>query len=305
MNSLNILFITAAIFSVVVATVVIYINYRKTKSTIEKLDEMLDVAINSNFTESTFDESTLSRLENKLSRYLSECTVSSRNLNMEKNKIKTLISDISHQTKTPIANILLYAQLLEEHELDEECRACVKALSAQTEKLNFLISALVKTSRLETGIISILPKQESIQQLLIEVIEQIRLKAKAKNITLLLQSTTGTAYFDLKWTTEAIYNIIENAVKYTQQYGQIKISSVTYELFYRIDITDDGIGIRENEHSKIFLRFYRSQSVNEQEGVGIGLFLAREILVEQGGYIRVQSELGKGSTFSVFLPRIK
>ncbi len=303
MNSMNIICITIAVLATVAAAVVIMWNRKNTKNTIATLSKMLDAAIDSNFTENSFDESTLSALETKLSRYLSQCSTSSRNLLVEKEKIKTLISDISHQTKTPISNILLYVQLLGEHELDEEDSICVKALSAQAEKLNFLISALVKTSRLETGIISVAPKQESIQQLLMVVTEQIRPKAQAKNITILLQPTADTAYFDLKWTTEAIYNIVDNAVKYTQEGGQIKISSVTYELFLRVDITDNGIGISEDEHSKIFSRFYRSQRVSEQEGVGIGLFLAREILCAQGGYIKVQSELGKGSTFSVFLPR--
>lgn len=311
MNNLNIACITAvnfavtafAVFAVLAATVVILFNHSKTKRTIEKLSKMIDSAINSNYTESTFDESTLSALENKLSRYLSECSVSSKNLLVEKDKIKTLISDISHQTKTPIANILLYVQLLEEHELDEECRICVKELSAQAEKLSFLIGALVKTSRLETGIISVQPKPESLQQLINAVVEQIRLKAQAKNITLLVQSIADTTNFDFKWTTEALYNIVDNAVKYTPEGGHIKIKAASYELFYRIDITDDGIGISENERSKIFLRFYRSQAVRDQEGVGIGLFLAREILSAQGGYIKVKSELGKGSIFSVFLPR--
>lgn len=303
MNSLHIICIITASFAVLVAVAVIFFNHRKTKRTIEELNKMIDATINSNFTESSFDESTLSALETKLCRYLSKCSTSSQNLLVEKEKIKTLISDISHQTKTPIANILLYAQLLNEHKLDEECRGCVKELSTQAEKLSFLIGALVKTSRLETGIISVLPKPESIQLLLTEATEQIRLKAQAKNITLLVQTIADTANFDFKWTTEALYNIVDNAVKYTPEGGHIKIEAAAYELFYRIDITDDGIGISENERSKIFLRFYRSQAVRDQEGVGIGLFLAREILSAQGGYIKVQSEFGKGSTFSVFLPR--
>lgn len=305
MSGVNIICITIAFFAVVAATVVILWNRKNTKSTINTLGRMLDIAIDSNFTESTFDESTLSALEAKLSRYLSESSVSSRNLLLEKDKIKTLISDISHQTKTPIANILLYAQLLGEYELEEDCKVCVKALSAQAEKLSFLISSLVKASRLETGIISVIPKLEPVQQLLNEVTEQIMPKAKAKNIKLLVQPTADTAYFDLKWTTEALYNVVDNAVKYTPGGGNVKITSIPYELFYRIDITDDGIGIIEGDHSKIFTRFYRSQAVSRQEGVGIGLFLTREILSAQSGYIKVQSVIGKGSTFSLFLPRTK
>lgn len=302
MNTLDIACLIIAAVSVLVAIGVTALNIRKVKHTIKTLTTMLDTAINGNFTESTFDESTLSALETKLARYLSESAVSSKNLLAEKDKIKTLISDISHQTKTPIANILLYAQLLGEHDLPENCTVCVNALSAQAQKLNFLIGAMVKTSRLETGIITVLPKQESVQKLLDTVIEQLKPKVDSKNITLLSKSTPDTACFDLKWTVEAVYNVLDNAVKYTPEGGHIEIKTVSYELFCRIDITDDGIGMKEKEHSKIFTRFYRSPLVSEQNGVGIGLFLTREILSMQGGYIKVQSEPGKGSTFSVFLP---
>ena len=97
-------------------------------------------------------------------------------------------------------------------------------------------------------------------------------------------------------------NIVDNAIKYTE-HGTITISAVSYEMFARIDISDTGSGIPETEQAKIFARFYRSKAVQEQEGVGIGLYLARQILSGEGGYIKVTSALGKGSTFSVFLPR--
>jgi signal transduction histidine kinase len=303
MNVFNVVCITIAIFAVLTAAFAIIWNREKTRRTLDTLDSMLDRAIDGSFTESTFDESVLSSLETKLNRYLSECAVSSRNLSIEKDKIKALISDISHQTKTPIANILLYSQLLSEHELPEECETCVKALSAQIGKLRFLIDALVKTSRLETGIITVSPRKASLQKLLDTASAQIKPEADVKNITVQIKSSAYTACFDLKWTTEAVYNIIDNAVKYSPAGGIIKIEAAAYELFCRIDITDNGIGIREEEHSKIFSRFYRSPSVNEQEGVGIGLFLAREIISAQGGYIKVRSELGKGAVFSIFLPK--
>ena len=112
-----------------------------------------------------------------------------------------------------------------------------------------------------------------------------------------------SACFDLKWTIEAISNIVDNAVKYTSEQGKIVVSVKEYEMFVRIDIEDNGIGISEEETAKIFLRFYRSQRVSDEKGVGIGLYLTREIISRQGGYIKVSSELEKGSCFSVFLPK--
>jgi len=281
----------------------VIILYRlRTRKTLATINRMLDTAIDGGFSENIFDESVLSALEAKMARFLSVCSASSKTLNEEKDKIKSLISDISHQTKTPIANILLYAQLLSEHELPQDCAVCVKALEAQAEKLNFLISALVKTSRLETGIITVSPKLEPVQGLLDKVRRQISPEADAKGISITVEATSINACFDLKWTTEAVYNILDNAVKYTEGGGSISINAAAYELFCRIDIIDTGIGIAEDEHSKIFTRFYRSAAVSNQEGVGIGLYLAREIMAAESGYIKVSSHLACGSTFSVFLP---
>jgi signal transduction histidine kinase len=295
--------------------IIIFYRYHVLK-TINKLDEMLEKAINGSFGETAYDESRLSALETKLNRYLSICTVSSKNLSEEKEKVKTLISDISHQTKTPLANILLYSQILLEKagrveaEVNTEPRGqltqmeieCIRQICTQSEKLDFLISALIKTSRLETGIISVKPELQDVNQLIETALKEILPKAEAKSIKLNRSHYNGTACFDRKWTAEALFNILDNAVKYTPDGGSITISATAYELFYRIDIADNGIGIAEEELSKIFGRFYRSLEVNQDEGVGIGLYLAREIISAQGGYIKVKSRRGFGSVFSVFLP---
>ncbi|WP_243002707.1 sensor histidine kinase [Lachnotalea glycerini] len=104
---------------------------------------------------------------------------------------------------------------------------------------------------------------------------------------------------DEKWTTEALFNILDNAVKYTPSEGKIHISVQQLEMYTKIDISDNGRGIKENHHATIFKRFYREES--DEDGLGIGLYLAREIISLQGGYIKVTSKLGKGATFSVYL----
>ena len=108
---------------------------------------------------------------------------------------------------------------------------------------------------------------------------------------------------DRKWTGEALFNILDNAVKYTPEGGQIRVSVESWEMYVKIDIADTGIGISEQHQGAIFKRFYREDIVHDVDGIGIGLYLAREIVTLQGGYIRVTSEVGRGSTFSVFLPR--
>lgn len=268
------------------------------------LCEMLEQAIEGNFQEEDFNESKLSAIESKMAQYLSSAETSARKVKLEKDKIKTLIADISHQTKTPIANILLYTELLQEMDLDEEKIEYVNSLHSQTEKLNFLIASLVKLSRLETGIIALKPEKQKVFPMVQEVIEQYKSKAEEKGICLYLQCSDSreTAVFDKKWTNEAIGNIIDNAIKYTKE-GSIKVEIKAYELFICVEITDTGIGISEEEKAKIFQRFYRSSVVTKEEGVGIGLYLAREVLAGEGGYIKVSSKLGQGAKFSVYLSR--
>ena len=273
------------------------------------LNQMLDSAIVGNFTEQIYNETLISSFENKFYRYLSANEVSSHNLAKEKEHIKQLIADISHQTKTPIANILLYAQLLEEHELPAESFNAVTALRTQADKLNFLIETLIKLSRLETGVFKLHPALSPVSPMLEDVISAFAQKANQKKIEIryLNSKKINTdndvhALFDLKWTAEALGNIIDNAIKYTPIGGNISVSVIKYDLFCCINIKDSGIGISEEEQAKIFMRFYRSPSVYHQEGIGIGLYLTRHILSGQGGYIKVSSTLDEGTLFSLFLP---
>lgn len=268
----------------------------------KRIDEMLENAKCGKPVETAFDETKMSAIETKFAHYLAMTGTSKARLADEKEHINELVSDISHQTKTPIANILLYSQLLEEAELSAENKLCVKSLMEQAEKLNFMIASLVKASRLETGIISLTPTLQCIQPMLEGVVKQADAAALRKNIVLTTEKTEICAVFDYKWTAEAIYNIVDNAIKYTPNGGSVYISVIAYQLFCKVDITDSGMGISEDETAKIFSRFYRSTEVSNIEGVGIGLYLAREIVGGQGGYIKVKSEIGKGSTFSVLLP---
>lgn len=297
----NIIF-DLAVFAVFAAVIVAIWNTRKTRHTFDRIERMLDAAIEGRVTEESFDESRLSALETRFAHYLASSNTSAQNVAGERDKIKSLISDISHQTKTPIANLLLYSELLSEQNLPEDAAADVAAIRAQSGKLQFLIDALVKLSRLENGILSLSPRREPLQSTFQAICEQYGKRAEEKGLSLTIQNTQLSAFFDSKWTAEALGNILDNAIKYTQR-GCVTISAVGYEFFARIDITDTGMGISTEELSKIFSRFYRGEAARNEEGVGVGLYLAREIISTEGGYIKVVSAPGQGSTFSVFLPR--
>lgn len=283
----------------------IFLYHCHTLRTMRRLEEMIDAAIDGSFSEHTFDESRLSALESRFAKYLAASETSFKNTAMEKDKIKTLISDISHQTKTPVSNILLYSELLSEQDLPEESKQYVSSLTAQAEKLKFLITSLVKLSRLETGILTLSSRKTFILPMLEDLVSQYAPPANEKGLSISIKDVESLrnlfAVFDEKWTAEALGNLIDNAVKYTEQ-GNITISVIPYEMFLCIQVADTGIGIPEQEHAKVFSRFYRSESVHDKPGVGIGLFLAREIIALENGYMKVSSRPGKGSVFSTYLP---
>ena len=274
----------------------------------DRLNDMLEHAIAGEPVEACFDETKMSALETKLAQYLKMNQLGKQQLQEEKERINELISDISHQTKTPIANMLLYTELLEEQlqgqQLDEKSGAMLAAIHLQAEKLSFLTQALVKASRLESGVIQAAPGKNAVEELLERSVLQVEKKAALKNIKIHIPRTGSEALFDMKWTGEAVGNILDNAVKYTDEGGEIAVAVSEYPLFVRIDIKDNGIGIAEDDLPKIFGRFYKCQTTRQEEGVGLGLYLARKIIADQGGYIKVKSQPEKGTCFSVFLKSI-
>ncbi|MCH5256749.1 MAG: HAMP domain-containing histidine kinase [Lachnospiraceae bacterium] len=304
---MNIVYGTYSFYAGIICTTLVIIialvNQIRTKNTMKRIDHMLDSAIAGTFNPEEIDESMLSSMEFKFGRYLANVELERKNADFEKNKIKTLISDISHQTKTPISNVVLYSELLQEQDLDETSSGYTRALNSQAQKLNFLIISLIKMSRLETGILALNPKPELLTPLLEEVYIQLAPKAASKGLefNIVFPDENIKVIYDAKWTLEAICNIVDNAIKYTET-GSVTIEVIVYEIFCCIRITDTGIGISEEEQAQIFRRFYRSPQASGTEGVGIGLYLAREIIAKEGGYIKLSSMPGKGAAFSVFLP---
>lgn len=264
--------------------------------------DMIQSAMDGTFQEGTFDESLQTSVESKLAEYIAASQTQAKKTAVEQENIKTLIGDISHQTKTPLSNILLYTELLKEENTKDS--GTIALLEGQAKKLDFLIQSLVKLSRLETGILVLYPRKNAVAALLEEAGEQYMALAQEKGLYLRIFSKDAegvNACFDRKWTLEALGNLIDNAIKYTQT-GGVTVQVKCYELFVCIEVADTGIGIAEEEHAKIFGRFYRSQKVSDREGVGIGLYLAREILRRQSGYMRLTSAEGKGTVFAMYLP---
>jgi len=224
-------------------------------------------------------------------------------LKKERDEIKSLISDISHQLKTPLANLRVYCDLVQDESLPPvQRKEFMQNMQSQLEKLSFLMESLIKMSRLESGIIQLSPQMENLNETCLTAIRQVLQKAQVKNIEINFASKEDIYLkHDRNWTAEAIFNVLDNAIKYSQSGGKVTIKIEKYELLARIDITDTGFGLDEAQINNIFKRFYRGENARNQEGVGIGLYLAREIIQKQGGYIKVHSQKGEGSTFSLCL----
>lgn len=221
----------------------------------------------------------------------------------EKDKLKELVSDISHQTKTPIANIKLYLDMMEDETDFNNNKEYLKKMNRQVDKLDFLLQNIVKMSRLETGTIKIQKQNVPLADTLAKAISNVVIKADKKNIKIDVQYDEQLVLkHDKKWTAEAIFNILDNAVKYTDVGGNIHIVVCRQELFTKISIEDTGKGIALERQATIFTRFYREPEVHDKEGIGIGLYLARKIITQQNGYIEVQSQAGQGSKFMIYLP---
>lgn len=266
----------------------------------------LDGMINGNEEpERLHDSETLfARINHRLSRLYNIMQENMRKVDAERAELQMLVSDISHQVKTPVANLKMVTDTLLSKPVTEAERAdFLQGIRGQTDKLDFLFQALVKTSRLETGTIRLEKKDSLLFDTLAMACSETVYDAEKKDISVSVDCPEDLSlYHDSKWTAEALFNLLDNAVKYTSVGGKIVVTVEQWEMYVKVNVADTGKGISESNQAAIFRRFYREDGVHDKPGVGIGLYFAREIITMQGGYIKVSSEIGKGSVFSVFLP---
>ena len=269
----------------------IFLHYFQKKLTLftdslcRTLDDMMDSAARPEMDYEA--ETLLARISHRLERLYNIMQKDRNTVAKEKADLQSLLSDISHQTKTPIANLkMLNETMLTRPISEEQRREFLQATGSQLDKLDFLIQAMVKTSRLEAGVITLEKKDVLIEETLVSAINGILAPMEKKNIELTVDCPEGlTISHDSRWTSEALFNLLDNAVKYTPAGGSIHVSVQNWEMYWKIDVTDTGRGIPEQEQATIFKRFYREEAVHEVDGIGIGLYLAREIITMQGGYI--------------------
>lgn len=227
-------------------------------------------------------------------------------LEQEENSTKALITDISHQLKTPLASIRMSHELSLSSDLSEEERqSFMETETQEILKMEGLLDELVKLSRLENSMIQIKCEKCSIKKTISETVSQIYVKANAKDIEICVDMKNDIeTLHDYKWTVESLVNILENAVKYSEQGTTINIYVNCLVNYVLIQVEDEGIGIPEGEVHEIFKRFYRGSNTKDmvKEGAGVGLYLARSIIEQQGGTIVAKRKNGNGTIFQIMLP---
>lgn len=299
----GILALCAAIFLVVGLWA--WYQRRQISQFADDLCETLDALLSGREVEGyqPYEDSLTAKVQGKLMQYFDIMSEGKRQSQRDKETIQALVSDISHQVKTPIANIKMFTGILQNHDLPPEKRAeFLSTMAGQIDKLDFLMQSLIKMSRLETGTFTLHPEEARLSDTIAQAMSTVWAKAEEKDIELSADCDPAiTVQHDPRWTAEALGNILDNAVKYTPSGGKVAVTVRPWQFYTRVDITDTGMGIPEEHYNDVFQRFYRAPEVAAQEGVGLGLYLANGIITRQRGYISVKSKVGEGTTFSVYL----
>ena len=291
-----------------VVLVLLWKNYRTKKEArlfAEKVEAALDAIVTGKewTIEGELEDSLWGRTGTQLAKARNVFRKKEEESVREKERVKGLISDISHQTRTPVANIKLYLELLGDEELSQNGQEFLEKIQGQMEKIDFLMQSMVKMSRIETGILQIRKEDKNLYETIRHAVASVVPEAAQKKIALYVDCEEEMFIrHDSKWTEEAIYNVLDNALKYTEPGGKIHIQAERQELFVKLSISDTGKGIAPERQAEIFTRFYREPEVHDKPGVGIGLYLARTIMELQKGYIEVQSEVGRGASFQLYFP---
>lgn len=219
-------------------------------------------------------------------------------------RMSEMVSDLVHQINTPLTNIQMYSGFLAEEEMGQKDRKEInRIIGSQVEKLSWFGEGFAKVARLEDDMMQLVPKRQPVFPAVLGAIDQISPKAKkeGREIRLLGQESLQ-AVFDARWTEEAIFNLLDNGVKYGEKNSEILVEVKDYDLFVRIDVSTWGSPILREDYNKLFQRFYRGENAScVKEGVGLGLYLVRNIINSQGGYVKVSPYKGRGNTFSLFL----
>lgn len=287
----------------VISIIVALIYTNKRDKSLRSINKYLDKVNNGNYELKIEDngEDEISRLRNELYKTTILLRESAENSEKEKTNLSNSLADISHQLKTPLTSIRIMLDNIEENpNMDEKTRnEFIEEISRQIDWISSLVISLLKLAKFDAGAIVMQDTQINVKKLIDNVINNLAIMIDIKNIKIEEKIDEDVILrADYNWQLEALTNIIKNCIEHSKEDSKIKIEVENNSIFVKIKITDEGEGIAKEDLSHIFERFYKSKQASENS-IGIGLSLAKTIIEKENGYIKVDSELGKGTTFEI------
>ena len=298
-KTINILLIVLGC-TLLIITFIIFISLRerRLKNITKYLKNLQDGIFSLKVEENT--EGELSELQNQIAKITTMLQTQAKIMKKDKIELNTALSDISHQIKTPLTSINVMLDIVKEPNVDETTkREYLHEITKQLNSINWLVTELLKLSRLDSGVVQFQNEQINLEELIKEVQQKMAIPLELKNQTLETDiQKNSQMQGDYNWTKEAITNILKNCIEHTRENKKIQIHITENTLYTQITIKDQGEGISENDLPYIFNRFYKGKG-SYKESFGIGLALAKSIIEKQNGEIKVQSKLGEGTEFRI------
>ena len=294
--------VVICVFGILILTIVLIYN-RKKEREIKKINKYLNEINNGNYElkieENCEDE--LSKLKNELYKTTVLLRETAENSEQEKINLSNSLADISHQIKTPLTSIRIMLDNIEDNpDMDRKTREeFIEDISKQIDWISSLAISLLKLAKFDAGAIKMNDQEVNVKKLINNVISNLAILLDIKNIKIEQKIDDDTIIkADYNWQLEALTNIIKNAIEHSHDNGTIHIDVENNSVFVKIKIRDEGERIDKKDIKHIFDRFYKAQKSSENS-IGIGLSLAKTIIEQENGYIKVDSEVDRGTTFEI------
>ena len=303
LKKMNITYVLLFLVAINLAYIILSLNrYFGEKKRLKEINIYLNKILSNDYTLDIqeYTDDSLAALKNDIYKITNKLRFMSEYSLNEKRNLEETLSDISHQLKTPLTSMFVINTILEDEHSEEVKLDFLKKNRQQLEKVEWLVKSLLKMSQIDSGTIQFTKEKVSVQSLIDKSISDHLILIELKHIDLVLGNFEGLfVNCDLSWTSEAISNIIKNAIEHTPEYGKIEIMAKSGSFNTIISIKDSGEGIAEEDVENIFKRFYKKDK--KSEGIGIGMNLSKTIMIRQNSDIKVESKLNEGTTFKIII----
>lgn len=245
------------------------------------------------------EEGELSYLKNEIYKVTRKLEEQAELLKKDKHYLADSMADISHQLKTPLTSMMVLSDLLQQELPYEKRKQFIDRIQSQLARMEWLVTSLLKLSKMDAGTIVMKEEVVIVKELVSHALETLWIPAELKGVTIQVEVEEGCSYIgDFEWSKEALTNVLKNCLEHTKSGGSLSVYGVKNPLYTEVEIKDTGEGIDKEDLPYIFKRFYRGKNASS-DSVGIGLAMAKNIIMKQQGQIEVESEVGTGTIFHI------